>query len=106
MTTRLIGIVLSMLVWVVSAAAQGSYTFRTLDVPGSTCTSASKINEQGQIVGGYCDGGTSHSFLWDGSTFTTITIPNSTNDQALGINNRGQIVGGYVDTQGIEHGYL
>jgi len=63
MTTRLTGIALSMLVWVVSAAAQGLYTFRTLDILGSTCTSASKINVQGHIVGGSCDGDTSHSFL-------------------------------------------
>jgi uncharacterized membrane protein len=98
----LLGFLLSSL----SIVQAASYIFIPINVPGTAGTSTSKINAQGQIVGGYIDKGTSHSFLLDNGVFIPITITDSTNDSALGINNRGQIVGGYVDTQGIGHGYL
>jgi uncharacterized protein (TIGR03437 family) len=75
------------------------------DVPGSTFTVPSGINNSGQIVGSYTDpAGTSHGFLRsaDGSTFTPIDVPGALagTTNAKGINNLGQIVGSYADANG------
>jgi uncharacterized membrane protein len=81
--------------------------FTTLDVPGATCTSASKINNRGQIVGWYCDGtDLIRSFLWRKGEFVTLTAVPGTVNSAAGINNQGDIVGSYIDDNGIAHGYL
>ena len=70
-------------------------TFTTIDVPGATATSASKINDRGQIVGGYSDaGGTSHGFLLDNGVLTTIDVPGAADTGAFG------------DASGILHGFL
>jgi hypothetical protein len=42
---------------------QATYSFTTLDVPGSTYTQAHGINASGQIVGYYDDAGGRHGFL-------------------------------------------
>jgi probable HAF family extracellular repeat protein len=99
-------VIIALLLSELSLAEAASYTFQTIIVPGSTCTSASNINSKNQIVGGYCESGRSRSFLWEDGTFITIDPPGSVNDSALGINNQGQIVGVYVDSQETEHGYL
>jgi hypothetical protein len=81
--------------------------FATLEVPGATCTSASKINNRDQIVGWYCntDGGI-QSFLWQKGKFVILDgVPGGVNS-AAGINNHGDIVGSYVDNQGLARGYL
>jgi hypothetical protein len=44
------------------AIAQPSYSFTTLDVPGSSATYAQGTNDVGQIVGDY-DAGGRHGFL-------------------------------------------
>src|SRR5207244_6442987 len=68
----------------------------TLDVPGSTSTVASGINDSGQIVGYYEDaGGTWHGFLLDQGSYTTLDVPGSERTYATGINASGQIVGWY-----------
>ena len=65
-----------------------SYTYTTINVPGSTFTSAYGINNSGQIVGAYTDStGAGHGFLDTDGTFTTLPfVP-------TGINNVGQMVG-------------
>ena len=47
-----------------TGSAKAQYIFTTLDVPGSTDTFASGINDGGEIVGYYTDFlGMSHGFL-------------------------------------------
>jgi hypothetical protein len=50
----LLGFLLSSL----STVQAASYIFIPIHVPGTSGTSASEINAQGQIVGGYVDKGT------------------------------------------------
>jgi probable HAF family extracellular repeat protein len=85
---------------------QGIYS--TIDVPGSTSTSASGINNSGQIVGSYDVAGpyNSHGFLLDSGNYTTLDVPGSTGTYATGINKTGQIVGHYRDAAGNVHGFL
>jgi hypothetical protein len=54
---RMIGIMFAALVWVGSAAAQGSYTFQTIDVPlaGAERTTITGINDKGELVGVFED---------------------------------------------------
>jgi probable HAF family extracellular repeat protein len=90
-------------------------TFTPIDVPGATDTTASGINERGQIVGVYRDAGGvdcpttgvgCHGFLLDEGAFTPIDVPGTAGTQAGAINRRGQIVGFFIDTTGTFHGFL
>jgi probable HAF family extracellular repeat protein len=47
----------------------GMYT--TLDMPGSTNTVATGINDAGQIVGSYVDANGQHGFLLDNGSYTS-----------------------------------
>jgi uncharacterized membrane protein len=84
----------------------------TLDVPGARGTVASKINDDGAIVGFYTDGsGTAvaqaeHGFLYDGGRFRRIDVRGAAETRPFGINDGGQIVGEHVDAAGISHGYV
>ena len=84
--------------------SDGSYT--TFDVPGAAKTVATAINNAGQIVGWYVDGGgINHGFLLSGGTYTTVDVPGSLATFAFGINNAGRIVGYYADDH-TNHGFL
>jgi uncharacterized membrane protein len=78
-------------------ALADSYTYTTIDFPGSTQTVIGGINNLGQMVGGYQLADQSrHGFLDVAGTFTTIDDPNATSgSEATGINNSGQITGTY-----------
>ena len=83
------------------AKAQPTYSFTTIDVPGSSLPShtyATGINALGQIVG-YSD--VAGAFLYDQGSYATLTVPGATNTKAYGINDSGQIVGSYDG-----HGFL
>ncbi|MCP1774742.1 HYR domain-containing protein [Bradyrhizobium japonicum] len=83
----------------------GSFTH--LNVPSATASSATDINNVGQIVGFYADAaGHSHGFLYSGGGFTTLDNPQGMDSVALGINNLGQIVGSYTDAGGVSHGWV
>jgi probable HAF family extracellular repeat protein len=59
-------------------------------------TSATGMNDRGQIVGVYEDGtGTTHGFLLIGGTFTDVDFPGADFTNCRGINNAGVIVGRY-----------
>src|SRR5262249_18730036 len=102
---------LSVLVAVASlASAATSYTFTTIDVPGTFETVPEGINDAGQIVGVFVVSGTvptSQGFLRDtGGSFTTINVPSAPNaTEPRGINNPGQIVGIFNDNAG-GHGFI
>ena len=85
----------------------------TIEVPGAVATTASGINNRGQVVGGYRDAnGREHGLLLERGRVTRIDHPESpedpaaTNTAATDINDRGQIVGFYADAEGTYHGYL
>ena len=97
-----------------------AYTYTTLDDPladwsvtfsnGTTIsgrTTASGINNGGQIVGSYtASNGNGYGFLYSGGTYTTIDDPLASGfTAAQGINSTGQIVGYYNDNSG-QHGFL
>jgi uncharacterized membrane protein len=63
--------------------------FRTIDVPGRATTSASGINNRGQIIGSTGPLG----FVLDRGRFATFDAPGATLTAPFGINDRGQIVG-------------
>ena len=82
-----------------SALFAGTFTFTTLSDPSATGgTSASGINDEGQIVGTFIGPNvcapyglvcTNNGFLYDGGTFTNRAL----GSDFTGINNLGQIVG-------------
>ena len=82
--------------------AKAQYMFTPIDFPGATRNFALGINNAGQIVGQYGDGGPRHGFLRDvDGSYTTIDVPGSPYTEANGINDAGQIVGYYfVDATG------
>src|SRR4051812_22598097 len=80
--------------------AKGSY--QELRVPGSTGTSPSALNEQGDVVGSYSDEqGQVHGFLYREGQFFTIHVPGSSTTVAVDINMDGTIVGNFDS-----HGYI
>jgi prepilin-type N-terminal cleavage/methylation domain-containing protein len=70
------------------ATGPPTYSFIRSDVPGSAGTTASGINDSGQIVGYYYDGtiqyGFLHGFLLDQASYTTLDVPGSMYTQAFG----------------------
>jgi len=100
-----LGFALAIALFASSAGAGTIYEFTILDVPGASSTTASGINESGQIVGSYTDSSGSHGFVLDGSTYTAIDYAGATSSSAGGINDVGQIVGTYTDSGGT-HGFL
>jgi probable HAF family extracellular repeat protein len=75
-----------------------TYTYQTIDPPGSTYTIAENINSKGQIVGEYQDSNHSqHGFLDNNGIYTTIDPPNSLNTWVTDINSSGQIIGYFDD---------
>jgi uncharacterized membrane protein len=91
-----------------------SYTFSTIDVPGSYETDAAGINNAGQIVGSFFSGQPSpsgqplHGFLYNNGAFTILDPPGSDLTVASAINNVGQIVGNYYTgtTSGVRYTFL
>jgi probable HAF family extracellular repeat protein len=86
-----------------------TYTFTTIDVPGSLQTVAEAINTSGQVAGYYDDSsGHEHGFLYSGGHYTTIDV-HGNRTYANAINDPGQIVGDYVIYVGpvpTVHGFL
>src|SRR5215469_6482579 len=74
-----------------SAMAQISYTFQTVNFPGDTFTQLLGINNFGDIAGYQGSGLTGHpnqGFTLDlPSTFTTENFPHAVQTQVIGINN-------------------
>jgi probable HAF family extracellular repeat protein len=69
-------------------------SFTSLNVPGASRTWAYGINDVGQIVGAYSEGGTaSHGFIFQNGNYTTLDRPSFASTGFLRINNAGQITG-------------
>jgi len=85
--------------------ASGAFT--TLNVPGSTGTVVTALNDLGQVAGVFGTGsGGNHGYLWAASgAFTTFDVPGGTNTVVEALNNLGAVGGSFVDANG-EHGFL
>jgi probable HAF family extracellular repeat protein len=95
------GLALSLL----TLSAQTGYV--SFDFPGAVSTSASGINNRGDIVGWYLGtDGRDHGFLLSADQFTTIDPPDSIRARAFGINDRGDVVGVYRTVDLADHGFL
>ena len=97
-----------MLVVIATAIMSGQATawdLTLIDVPGSTATGATGINNSGQIEGWYSNGGATQGFLTDATSYGTFTYPGAILTMPLGISNTGQIVGYYSDSTGT-YGFL
>ncbi|HTX06997.1 MAG TPA: hypothetical protein VME22_00215 [Solirubrobacteraceae bacterium] len=83
-----------------------------LNVPGSSSTSATGINDQDEVVGVYMVGtGSSavmHGFTWTPRWgFQTVDDPHGVGATTInGVNDKGQLVGFYTDSSGNTDGLL
>lgn len=90
-------VVLACVAFPQAVAAQGPYTFTSIQYPGATSTDATGINNAGHIVGTYRDTNNAwHGFKFDGSTYTPIEYPGANHTYAFGIGPSGQVVGSYA----------
>jgi hypothetical protein len=89
-------------------------TFTTIAVPpGATCTHATGISTDGDIVGWFTDASlVDHGFLRNRRTFTTIDVPGYPDAAGFGIDPSGTFIVGidapsFADINGLlEHGFL
>jgi len=89
---------------VVLAPAQ-TYSFFTFAADGAALTTATGINNSGQIAGNFSDAAGWHAFIRTGSVYTAFEAPGASRTVAAGINNPGQITGNYTDAAGT-HGFI
>lgn len=83
-----------------------SYTYSNIQVPGSTGTSPTGINNKGEVVGNYQSSNGVFGFVLSNGTYTTISCPSATTGTfAVGINDNGVIVG-YYGTTLQNHGFV
>ncbi len=88
----------------------GTTTYTPIAVPGANQTTATGINNLGQIVGIYNDKTGTHSFLLsaDGKTFTTFDVPGggaSGFGSPLSINDKGEMTGASYSAGPVSYGF-
>jgi probable HAF family extracellular repeat protein len=107
-TTRIVVVLAGALLCAASGFGQ-TFTFASIDAPGSTATWASGIGPGGQIVGGYMSAvdGMQHGFVYANGRFTTIDVPGwmvgvtgSLESEVNGISPSGDLVGDYYAPPG------
>jgi hypothetical protein len=83
-------------------------TYTTIDFPDSPGTFATKINDDGEIVGTYIDPDFQHfhGFTYLNGKFTTIDLPGFAGTTDVeGVNNLGDLVGAYIGGDNLWHGF-
>jgi probable HAF family extracellular repeat protein len=111
MTSRLLGLAATLaLVAAAPSAYAQTYTYVTIDPPGTNPASGAGvngINAAGEIVGWYFGSNSNfHGFLYRDGTFTPIDVPGAIFTTAKSINDARDIVGCYSDNEGVLHGFL
>ena len=79
----------------ISPSAAVVYTISELgQLPDAISSSATAINDMGQVVGSTSfSNGSIHATIWNGTTPTDLgTLPGATLSSAMGISNSGQVV--------------
>jgi probable HAF family extracellular repeat protein len=103
-----------------NALYNGIQTVTSIDFPGAFATTASSINDFGEIVGGYYSDSNytgSHGFIYEGGAYTGFDYPldpsigSNVSTTLLGVNNIGDILGSYsyVDStthKTVEHAFI
>lgn len=81
--------------------------YSNIDRPGSDNTTASNVNNAGEIIGTYYQNtsGTIHGFLLKKGVYTTIDPDGSVFTEPTGINSDGVILGFWVDHNQFSHGF-
>jgi uncharacterized membrane protein len=79
--------------------------FATIDVPNSTLTRATDINNLGVVVGRFDDANGVHGFVLDHGVFTTVDYPGAHTTTLLGINDLGDVCGRFVQG-GLDRGFV
>jgi probable HAF family extracellular repeat protein len=69
----------------------------TIDIPGAVTIFPVGLNNRGQVVGAYDDGGRLLGFVWENGALSTLAVPPGTFASAfpLDIDDRGRIFGSY-----------
>lgn len=75
-------------------------------LPGAVPTTATGINNAGDISGIAVIGGNNEGLYYNGSVTKYFEAPGSTNTGFFGLNNEGMAVGYYVDAAGLTHGLV
>jgi probable HAF family extracellular repeat protein len=86
-----------------------SFKFHTVNVPGSTQTYPSGINNAGVMVGSYEDTANAfHGYILKGKKITTLDVPRGSNTSVGHLTRKGtiRIVGSYKNSAGRYLGFL
>lgn len=77
-------------------------------LPGGTTSSASTLNEQGQVIGvATVGGGARHGFVWQNGTMTDLgALPGGRSSGVSALNEHDQIVGWSTNKTGQRHAVL
>ncbi len=75
-------------------------------LPGAVPTTATGINNAGDISGIAVIGGNNEGLYYNGKVTAYFEAPGSTNTGFFGLNNEGMAIGYYVDAAGLTHGLV
>jgi len=78
--------------------ADGSLTL--LAAPGASSTTATQLDNAGDVIGRYTDEAGTHSFLYQDGAYSEIAVPGADFTTALQISGGGQILADYFDGAG------
>jgi probable HAF family extracellular repeat protein len=98
-----LAILLAVVLLSIPAHQARASTFTFSDIGLGAFSEANGINDRGQVVGRYANGG---FFRNADGTFASTDVPGAGFQHPLGINNRGEIVGLVIDPGGKTHGFL
>jgi len=82
-------------------------TYTTLNPPGAVISSATDINDRGNITLYWLNSaGAFESSIYNGNTYKTINVPNAPKSFALGLSNEDNVAYVRMDSTGASHGAL
>ncbi len=85
--------------------AIAQFDFTTIDVPGSTRTTAN-ANSSHEVVGDFDDAKGTHGFVLNKGKYTQIDVPGASVTTVNGINANGEFVGSYSVGGELPHAFL